>query len=161
MKNVILVRKALHDVAGRTIYMEGEVVGSPELSHGTPIETTTLDELAQEYGPPRILKMDIEGSEGRALRGASEALRRLELAELEVHDEGNYMIVKEALSSFDLRIYPAENFHAVFGNILRAPLYVLRLEAANRFATTRRVIRSLLHKSNESFPVLLFASRKT
>ena len=73
--------------------MEGEGVGSRVSDTGSSVETTTLDELAREYGSPRILKMDIEGSEGRALKGAREALRGLELAMLEVHDEANYAAV--------------------------------------------------------------------
>jgi len=160
LRNVALVRKALLDEAGKIVRMEGEGVGSRVSDTGSPVETTTLDELAQEYGSPRILKMDIEGSEGRALRGAREALRGLELAMLEVHDEGNYAAVGEALSDFDLRLRPAEDLRAVIWRAFRAPLYVLRLEAANHFATTRRVVRSALRGSRNPFPVLLLASRR-
>ena len=109
LRNVALVRKALLDEAGKVVRMEDERVVFHLSDGGEPVETTTLDELAREYGSPRILKMDIEGSEGRALRGAREALRGLELAMLEVHDEGNYAAVGEALSGFDLRLYSAED----------------------------------------------------
>jgi hypothetical protein len=154
------VRKALLDEAGKVVRMEDERIVFHLSDTGSPVETTTLDELAREYGSPRILKMDIEGSEGRALKGAREALRGLELAMLEVHDEGNYAAVREALSGFDLRLYPAEDLRTVFMRAFGAPLYVLRLEAANHFATTRRVIRSALRGSRDPFPALLLASRR-
>jgi len=160
LRNVALVRRALLDEAGKIVRMEDEGVMSRVSDTGSSVETTTLDELAREYGSPRILKMNIEGSEGRALKGAREALRGLELAMLEVHDEGNYAAVGEALSDFDLCLHPAEDLHAVMGRAFGAPLYVLRLEAANHFATTRRVIRSALRGSRNPFPVLLLASRR-
>lgn len=160
LRNVALVRKALLDEAGSIVHMEDEGVMSRISDKGSPVETTTLDELALEYGSPRILKMDIEGSEGRALRGAREALRGLELAMLEVHDEANYAAVGEALSDFDLRLYPTEDLRTILRRAFGAPLYVLRLETANHFATTRRVIRSVLHRSRDPFPALLLASRR-
>ena len=36
---------------------------------------TTLDEAAERYGPPRFIKMDIEGAEVDAMRGAQRVLR--------------------------------------------------------------------------------------
>ena len=155
-----MVRRALLDEAGRIVRMEGEGAMSRVSDTGSSVETTTLDELAREYGSPRILKMDIEGSEGRALRGARETLMGLELAMLEVHDEANYAAVREALSDFDLRVYAAEDLRAVLRRAFEAPLYVLRLEAANRFDTTRRVVRSAMRGSRDPFPALLLASRR-
>jgi len=77
-----------------------------------------------------------------------------------VPDEGTYAAAGEALSGFDPRLHPAEDLRAVMGRAFGAPLYVLKLEAANHFATTRRVIRSALRGSRNPFPVLLLASRR-
>ena len=52
---------------------------------------------------PRILKMDIEGSEGKALIGGINTLKQLELIEIEVHDEENMEKVEEILSGFRKR----------------------------------------------------------
>lgn len=91
LKNVIIVPKALYDKPGKRVSMKGEGVGAylSEDSKGL-VETTTLDEIIEETGlKPRILKMDIEGSEGKALIGGINTVKYLELIEMEVHNEEN------------------------------------------------------------------------
>ena len=62
------------------------------------VETTTIDKIVEETGlKPRILKMDIEGSEGKALTGGINTPKHLELIEIEVHDEENMEKVEEIL----------------------------------------------------------------
>ncbi|HLW47855.1 MAG TPA: FkbM family methyltransferase [bacterium] len=39
------------------------------------VEATTVDALAGRYGPPRVVKCDVEGAESRVLRGAAHILR--------------------------------------------------------------------------------------
>jgi FkbM family methyltransferase len=39
------------------------------------VEATTVDVLADRYGPPRVIKCDVEGAESRVLRGAARVLR--------------------------------------------------------------------------------------
>ncbi len=50
----------------------------PELKDGPTIPLTTIDLIVKEYGLERVdfIKMDIEGSEQRALKGAAEVIRR-------------------------------------------------------------------------------------
>ena len=52
------------------------------------IPTVALDDLTARSGPPLLIKIDIEGAELRALRGAAETLRaRRPTLVLSVHDE--------------------------------------------------------------------------
>ena len=52
------------------------------------VKVTTLDEAAVRFGPPDFIKMDIEGAEGEALRGASCLLRSARPSFLiELHNE--------------------------------------------------------------------------
>lgn len=39
------------------------------------VDATTVDALADRYGPPRVIKCDVEGAESRVLRGAARVLR--------------------------------------------------------------------------------------
>jgi len=90
LDNVIVIPKALYDKPGKKVSMKGKGVSAyvSEDSEGL-VETTTLDQIIEETGlKPRILKMDIEGSEGKALIGGINTVKYLELIEMEVHDEG-------------------------------------------------------------------------
>lgn len=52
----------------------------------TPIQCVTLDSLAEQYGPPNFIKMDIEGGEVEALKGATANCFRRCLWLIEIHD---------------------------------------------------------------------------
>lgn len=56
----------------------GSLFPAPELINQVQVNTIRLDDWARQAGPPRLdfLKIDIEGSEYAALRGAQEVLRR-------------------------------------------------------------------------------------
>jgi FkbM family methyltransferase len=57
-----------------------DAAGAPQI----PVVVTTLDVLADRYGSPDIVKLDIEGYELEALKGATRILGRTELLILEV-----------------------------------------------------------------------------
>ena len=40
------------------------------------VMTVTLDWMLEQFPPPKVLKIDVEGAEGRVLRGASKLLSR-------------------------------------------------------------------------------------
>jgi hypothetical protein len=54
---------------------------------GTGAGCLSIDEAAREYFQPTFIKLDIEGGEVDALRGASEALRQRPSLLIEVHGE--------------------------------------------------------------------------
>ena len=150
LKNVIIVPKALYDKPGKKVSIKGEGVGAylSEDSKGL-VETTTLDEIIEETGlKPRILKMDIEGSEGKALIGGINTVKYLELIEMEVHDEENMKNVEEILSGFRKRELAIEDLGNVYKQFLKHPFRLLRIEMANRFSTTERVLLSKIKKES-------------
>ena len=83
LRNVTVLQAAVSDTVGsaRLVVREGDDTRGSALEsvHNTAIRnskgvridipTTTLDELAERYPAPDLLKMDIEGSESAALRG--------------------------------------------------------------------------------------------
>ena len=94
----------------------GDQDGTVEVSFSDPLEGTssivsstgnqrrrirlkTLDELLSGVGPARIalLKLDIEGSAGRALRGASITLSKCDYVTVETHSEDETRVSAAAL----------------------------------------------------------------
>lgn len=82
LRQVRLVKKAVSDSAQRVTLQaapEGNsgmaYVASAGAGDAGAMDTTTLDALASEHGPPHFVWMDIEGYELKALRGASSTLR--------------------------------------------------------------------------------------
>jgi FkbM family methyltransferase len=65
-----------------TLYEDGQTIGDSVVlqkqSKGRKVQLTSIDKLVQELRLSRVdfIKMDIEGAEVRALRGASQTLRR-------------------------------------------------------------------------------------
>ncbi|MEZ5428962.1 MAG: FkbM family methyltransferase [Pyrinomonadaceae bacterium] len=91
----------------------------------TEIETTTLDDIVKENGISQLdlIKIDIEGYEMHALRGAGEILRRFRpILFIEV---GYSRLIKNGtspnemigfLEDFDYRIYHAETLERITGD---------------------------------------------
>jgi FkbM family methyltransferase len=66
------------DTGSTLLHVHG--AGGPAI----PVAVTTLDTLADRYGAPDIVKLDIEGYELEALKGATRVLERAEFLILEV-----------------------------------------------------------------------------
>lgn len=78
--NVTIVPWAVAESSGRARFSSG---GNRALGHlspdgDQPVATTSLDDFVATYGiEPTLLKLDIEGGEAAALRGATKVLRDL------------------------------------------------------------------------------------
>ncbi|GLK69705.1 FkbM family methyltransferase [Hansschlegelia plantiphila] len=88
LHNVTVVERALSDVGGEiatATVAEGEFgqasvstdIASPG-RRAVEVETTTLAAVIADLGNVRLMKMDVEGVEERALRGAGEGVARIE-----------------------------------------------------------------------------------
>ncbi len=92
LQNVIVRQAAVGDSIGKVSLLQESDWGGIECSDTGALPTVdvdllTLDQLAAEYGFPQLVKIDVEGFEGSALRGASQILQRRPKIALEVHVE--------------------------------------------------------------------------
>ena len=74
-----LFDRAVFDTSGNTLTFADFGAGSrPQAGGAVPAVTIALDDFVREHDVPRVdfIKMDIEGSEREALRGAAETIRR-------------------------------------------------------------------------------------
>ena len=86
LTNVTVDRRALHEVGGMPLrplvkaghWGQARLPLEAEQGGGGPDEviTATLDEVARGAGPIQVLKLDLEGAEACALRGAEDVLSR-------------------------------------------------------------------------------------
>jgi FkbM family methyltransferase len=74
-----LFDRALFDVSG-TVLSFADLGAGSRPQHGGPVQVQTIaiDDFVRDYRVPKVdfIKMDIEGSEREALRGAAETIRR-------------------------------------------------------------------------------------
>lgn len=112
VRNVFPFQVALADRVGTGCLMEhvspdGRLLATGRGGNGSPIATTSLDHLVYAKGMPRphLIKMDVEGAEGRVLQGAARLLResRPRLV-IEIHGEGNGREVCRRLQALGYRI---------------------------------------------------------
>jgi FkbM family methyltransferase len=72
--DIAVVEAAVWDENGT---VELVAYASTKEAHVVPAEgvaSVTIDELARRYGPPMIIKLDVEGADARALEGARHVL---------------------------------------------------------------------------------------
>ena len=91
------------------------VPGGFNISNGKSVEIAcnTLDNIMFDYRPD-VVKIDIEGAEVLALRGATNILQRVRKIIVEIHGE-NLEPVKEILESFDFNIEISPGVQYVVG----------------------------------------------
>jgi FkbM family methyltransferase len=95
LANTQVVEAAVSDRVGSTTLIDGFAcmvkMSDLEPTLGEPntitAATTTLDDVAGDVGFPDVVKMDIEGAEILALRGAATVLNRKPTLLVEVHSE--------------------------------------------------------------------------
>lgn len=82
-KLIILIKKPLWSVSGKTLYVEKNGPGTRVKNHPSnpsayKIETLTIDDVVEQNNLEKLdfIKMDIEGAEFHALKGAEQSLRR-------------------------------------------------------------------------------------
>lgn len=104
-----LEREALWHTMGKSLDITNagpgtRIVGTESAS--APVTSTTIDELVRRKSLERVdfIKLDIEGAELSALRGAEQALRRFrpKLAVALYHDLKDFALIPEYLNGLNL-----------------------------------------------------------
>jgi FkbM family methyltransferase len=82
-------------------------LGDPRAGELTlEVPVTTLDLACTKYGTPNLIKMDIEGGEVEALKGASQLLVNSKVTWLiELHGQSCSMMMQETLSEYGYELF--------------------------------------------------------
>jgi FkbM family methyltransferase len=101
---ILLLPAAVDDRPGRSGFVAGRETSRGKLVTGLgdiEVETMMLDDVARQFGRPRLAKIDVEGRELGVLRGASETLRARETVfVIEAHSGGTERACRELMTSF-------------------------------------------------------------
>ncbi len=83
---LVLRHAAVAEAAGTLEFsVSGRVSSANDVLETVRVDAITIDQMAAEHGVPDVLFIDVDGSEGAALRGACEVLRHRPDCYLEVH----------------------------------------------------------------------------
>ena len=106
------IKKAVYSTAGKKLRFElvspgSRIIDTPrEYVNSIIVETTTIDRQAARLGLDRLdfIKMDIEGAELEALRGAEETLRKFKpkLAVCLYHKPGDYLKIPKFINELGI-----------------------------------------------------------
>lgn len=110
--NVTVVKAAVGTVARERRFSPGAGGGVGHLAQDGEIQVagTTLDELAESFGPPTLVKVDVEGGEIEVLEGGSGLLANHKTVfVVEVHDEQVQSKAQKLLAEFDYDITMIED----------------------------------------------------
>jgi FkbM family methyltransferase len=113
LNNITAVRRALSDEDGDTVSISGPGPGAQMVKGetGATAETLTIDGFVKERSLRTVdfIKMDIEGAELRALKGASETIRthKPKLAISVYHEWDDLLLIPRLIKSLrsDYRLY--------------------------------------------------------
>jgi len=93
--------RTLHSHEASTMWTLVPEMGRPD---GVTVECRELDELAHDFGPPDVLKIDVEGAEVDALRGGVELFKGRRPALLvEFSDDAARAEARELLPAYTFR----------------------------------------------------------
>lgn len=121
LSNVEVHAVAASDRSGQaTLYRDGfnsgghSLLQKPQVQNTTSVSVTTLDALLDTKGSPRLIKIDVQGSEVDVLKGMSELLRRdgskpgliVEFAPTALAKRNQLAELFELLAVADYQIYP-------------------------------------------------------
>lgn len=145
--NVYPLQKALWDQGGLDLRLGGTGGETRVTGKGSgEVRSETIDSLSDSLGYhfDRI-KMDVEGAEARALKGAKDSLTFCRQIILEIHGRDNLETVGRILTEqgFTTRLWPAESFTQALREVFFHPALTLRSEVHNKFRTSLRVVRQL------------------
>jgi FkbM family methyltransferase len=106
-RNTTVVAEAVADFEGEADFCfpspgspEGHLGSKKDGEQKTRVRVTTLDEAVRRFGAPNFVKMDIEGGENQALRGAESLLREVRPSWLiELHSPACELEVKDRLAA--------------------------------------------------------------
>ncbi len=156
LNNVIPLNIAISDTNGIS-YLTGQGIGAHLAPTGKEVKTDTIDSICRDI---TAIKMDIEGSEIRALNGSKALLQYVHSIIIETHE--TFREVADILSSNNFSVQELDLGPAKWINKKTFSQDMLLNEFQTRFSLTKQLYAFLMSKSTRNSPrsKLLFAYKR-
>ena len=145
LHNVMIIEKAVGNKRGFTGFTGRGVSAGVDENTSSRVEIDTLDGLCEDLKlVPTLLKMDIEGSEGDALKGMKNSMNTVRRMVIEVHDEHNKKNCEDTLIRHGFKVRYQNKMDIVkktLKNITLNPLSFVKYDALNAFYASKRIIK--------------------
>ncbi|MGP6221047.1 FkbM family methyltransferase [Caldiplasma sukawensis] len=146
--NVVILNYAVSD--REEIVHFSDTGGAASVSEtGIPVMAKSLDTILDELGNPKvtILKMDIEGYEGKVLSNFRNH-ETINQVVIETHSRDLTRKITSILSSWGLTVTDISRIkrRKFFKNVLFHPFSFLSVERINNYSTLKQVIKYLKHQ---------------
>jgi FkbM family methyltransferase len=117
LDNVVVVAAACSGTSGSAPFVSGRNSSTGHLSPEGPVtvRTVTIDQLAEEYRGPTVLKIDAEGAESVILQGATQTLSSLRpVVIFATHGPENEREAQSLLEKWGYRVHPLPDVQEEF-----------------------------------------------
>ncbi len=162
LKNVIPVNRAIYNKSNKDINLSGECVFAKLDKNGNDniVKSITLNDIVETYKVfPKIMKMDIEGSEIYAMQYAEKTLKSINYIEMEIHNNIADDKISLILNDFNKFYKNAEN--NLYREIIRKHLfYFFNLELHNKFKTSFRILKQGNNVNIDNYPKIGYFYRE-
>ncbi|MFG1390755.1 FkbM family methyltransferase [Acidiplasma aeolicum] len=162
LNNVILVNKAIYNKSDEDVNISGEGVFTKldKDKKDNFVKTITLNDIVEQYKiEPKIMKMDIEGSELYAMQQAEKTLKSLKYIEMGIHNKYADNEVNIVLKEFT-KIYKNAEINNYREIIKKHLFYFFNLELHNRFKTSFRILKKKDNIKMDDYPKIGYFYRK-
>lgn len=145
LHNITIIEKAVGIKRGFIGFTGQGVSASVDENANNSVEIDTLDNICEDLKiAPTLLKMDIEGYEGDALRGMERSMDTVRRMVIEVHDDRNKKDCEDVLIGHGFKIRYQNRVDVMkrtWRNITFHPLSFIKYDKLNAFYASRVILK--------------------
>ena len=145
LQNVTIIEKAVGNKRGVIGFTGQGVSAGVDHDAHNKVEIDTLDNICEDLKiAPTLLKMDIEGFEGEALKGMEKSVETVRRMVIEVHDDVNRKDCENVLVKHDFKIIYQNKMDVMkrtLRNIALNPRSFIKYDKVNAFYASKVILK--------------------
>ncbi len=143
--NITIIKKAIGKKRGIKGFTGQGVSASVDENADNQVDIDTLDNICEDLGlSPTLLKMDIEGYEGDALKGMEKSIDTVRRIVIEIHDDHNKKECEDVLIKYGYKVRYQNKMDIVkrtLRNMTLHPISFVKYDKLNSFYASRVIVK--------------------